>query len=109
LIVTCPACETRYRVAAAALVRPGGRTVRCAACGFRWAHAPATVEDEVPASPRIGEIRLEPTIEPTPRPEPAAAPHRRFWQTLGLPLFVVLVVIAVVAALYLYHWGGLGL
>jgi predicted Zn finger-like uncharacterized protein len=93
LIVTCPSCRTRYRVDAAALARPGGRTVRCAACGFSWHHPPATAERP----------RLEPTIEAPSRAEAIMPlpPRRRFWLKLGLPIFVVLIVCAVLAALYL--------
>ena len=35
-IVVCPVCETRYRVAAAALGGSEGREVRCASCGNAW-------------------------------------------------------------------------
>jgi predicted Zn finger-like uncharacterized protein len=105
LIVTCPACRTRYRVDEAALARPAGRTVRCAACGFTWHHPPAAVEDALRAPPAIGELRREPTIALSPRLEPVVSspPRRPFWRQLGLPLFVVLVVVAVVVALRLFR------
>lgn len=40
MILVCPACETRYRVAAAALERPAGRRLRCANCGHSWRYRP---------------------------------------------------------------------
>jgi hypothetical protein len=51
-----------------------------------------------------GPSRLEPTIEAPSRAEsvvPPAPPRRRFWLKLGLPSFVALIVLAVLAALYL--------
>jgi predicted Zn finger-like uncharacterized protein len=36
MIVTCPACRTRYLVDERALGGPSGRTVRCANCGNTW-------------------------------------------------------------------------
>jgi predicted Zn finger-like uncharacterized protein len=39
VILTCPKCATRYHVDPASL-GAGGRTVRCAGCGHRWAAKP---------------------------------------------------------------------
>lgn len=39
MILTCPACETRYSVDPNTLL-PSGRTVRCARCGNSWHEVP---------------------------------------------------------------------
>lgn len=56
MILTCPACETRYRIDDAALADPAGRELRCAKCGHEWRYVPT------PAAP------------PTPAPPPATVP-----------------------------------
>jgi len=76
MIITCPECETRYTVKAAAFKAPG-RKVRCANCSNEWFQAPpedapkpVELEDpaeETPAAPA-------PTPEAEPAPEPEAAP-----------------------------------
>lgn len=51
MIITCPACSTRYPVDAASFA-PAGRKVRCAKCGHSWHQAPPTDlprKDEAPA------------------------------------------------------------
>ena len=50
MILTCPACATRYRVADQEFEGSSGRTVRCANCGYTWhetvpaQHPPEAVE-----------------------------------------------------------------
>jgi predicted Zn finger-like uncharacterized protein len=56
MILTCPACQTRYTVDATKFP-PQGRTVRCARCGNTW-HA------EAEAPPAF----VEPEPEPAPSP-----------------------------------------
>ena len=63
MIVTCPACATRYVVDPVAL-GAHGRTVRCARCADTWFQSPP--EEPIPAP-----VRLE-----TPIPEPVATPTR---------------------------------
>lgn len=62
MIVTCPSCDAKYRVEAAALEARGGR-VRCAACGHNWQVEAEALTLSEPA------VRPEP-----PAPEPAPAP-----------------------------------
>jgi predicted Zn finger-like uncharacterized protein len=46
MILTCPACDTKYVVKDGA-IPPGGRQVRCASCKHSWHQDP----DEMPAEP----------------------------------------------------------
>lgn len=55
MIITCPECDTRYTVKAAAFTAPG-RKVRCKNCGNAWFQAPP---DDAPKS-----------VEPAPEPDP---------------------------------------
>ncbi|HVZ02609.1 MAG TPA: zinc-ribbon domain-containing protein [Dongiaceae bacterium] len=67
MIVSCPACATRFSLDAS-LLGPNGRNVRCAKCGHRWhQQPPAPVESlaaEVAAS--------EPAAPAAPEPAPPA-------------------------------------
>jgi predicted Zn finger-like uncharacterized protein len=65
MILTCPACQTRYQ-ADAAKFPPQGRSVRCARCGEVWHASP--------------EPWSESALEP-PEPEPAPAPQSVFVAT----------------------------
>ena len=40
MIVTCPACDTHYRVPDNELGGSAGRRVRCANCGNLWLYSP---------------------------------------------------------------------
>ena len=58
MILTCPECATGYFVEDGQ-IRPGGRTVRCAACGARWkAHPEGALE--LVASDTAGVVAKEP-------------------------------------------------
>jgi predicted Zn finger-like uncharacterized protein len=76
VIVTCPGCKTRYRVDADALTTPGGRTVRCAACGLSW-HQPPSAPETGPLEPATTKPPpLEPALAaPRPHPEPPPIPE----------------------------------
>jgi predicted Zn finger-like uncharacterized protein len=51
MILTCPACETRYNVADDAVSSAAGRQVKCANCGHVW-HFAAALQETLPLEPR---------------------------------------------------------
>ena len=91
MILTCPACRTRYLVNEQDLNRPAGRTVRCASCGHTWRQPPPLERyDREPAAGPVAP-RVEPELEVPPRPEPlpVPAPQRRPRRRLGVGWVVV--------------------
>lgn len=80
MILSCPACSTRYLLEPAAL-GPSGRQVRCAKCGHSWRQAPpADMPREIDVSlPPPGTLAL-------PESAGAGAGSRR---GLGLPLLIL--------------------
>lgn len=70
MIVTCPACATRYQVDPST-IGPQGRTVRCSKCGHSWTQTPP---DDMPR-----DVALDQATEPPPVPQaPEAMPDRDF-------------------------------
>jgi predicted Zn finger-like uncharacterized protein len=68
MIITCPACATRYDVDDDRF-QPDGRSVRCAECAESWfVPAPTPVENLMPLKPKARKLD-ETREEPAPRRE----------------------------------------
>lgn len=70
MILTCPACQTRYEVPDGA-IGPEGRTVRCARCHHSWFEAGA---GEAPVLQPANLIAEEAARSPAPPPPPPPLP-----------------------------------
>ena len=92
MILTCPACDTRYHVDPASL-SPEGRNVRCAHCGHRWLARPP---DDAPQAFEL----ITPTTATTPRSRVLTrnkVPHRGPVNLVGW-LLAVLVILVLASA-----------
>jgi predicted Zn finger-like uncharacterized protein len=108
MILTCPACHTRYLVAPSAL-GASGRKVRCARCGQSWFELPPVSEELRRAAAGAGgqaQATPSPVLEgaQTPRPLPPGSnlpallpPRRPIGRRLGW-LALALVLLAGVGA-----------
>jgi predicted Zn finger-like uncharacterized protein len=75
MILTCPACDTKYVVKDGA-IPPGGRNVRCASCKHSWHQNPEGGPDAQPEEQSIAEAAV---IEPRTGPE---AEERAFQEAM---------------------------
>ena len=67
MILTCPACATRYQ-ADDAKFPPQGRQVRCAKCGHSWHQQPPPPEKAPLSVPEPDPVLDAPAPEPAPEP-----------------------------------------
>ncbi len=70
MILTCPACDTKYVVKDGA-IPPGGRQVRCASCRHSWHQDPDGIFTEVQPDP-LSDLGGPPPPSPEAEPEPFA-------------------------------------
>lgn len=109
MILICPNCAKRYRLAPGS-IGPAGRQVRCHACGQAWHAIPDSATPPPPAPPpplaappqRAG-ADLPPVPPPLPPPAPSAPPA-----SSRLPAIVAWLGVAVLVAIAAGAWLGRG-
>ena len=74
MIISCPACATRYVVPDTA-IGVDGRTVRCAKCRHSWFQEGPSLAQPAPSSEPVPAPAPPPPPEPVPPPPPPAAPE----------------------------------
>lgn len=81
MIISCPACDTRYAVPDAAIGRDG-RTVRCAKCKHSWFQEAPVIELDTPVSVERQKSALEEEARSSDaKPDPDATPSVDHWKT----------------------------
>lgn len=103
MIVVCPECRTRYKVADEAIGDARGRIVRCAQCGHTWLYRPEPEPLRPPAPtksvppPTNARAKVSPSLLGAPEPPPTAFPPRRRSRAGVVVLPVLLLVLAMAA------------
>ncbi len=95
MIITCPNCQTRFRIDPEALA-PRGKMVRCSQCGHRWFAEPPAGEPEPPPLPDNSPIERPPE---TGAATPTGARGRPATLAIVGWLLVVLVVLLLAGVL----------
>jgi predicted Zn finger-like uncharacterized protein len=98
MIVTCPACATRYSVEPSSIA-PDGRKVRCTRCGHIWLQLPpADMPKRVDLLPDLVDRDIRPETVVVPPPMPARDRHRRSGGGGWIGLILLLMVVGVAAS-----------
>jgi predicted Zn finger-like uncharacterized protein len=103
MIIACPSCGKKYRLADDAIPETG-RRVRCVACGHAW-HQDAPAPPPPPPPPPEPEPVPEPVAAPIWTPSATPEPERP--STRGAWAATIVFVLLVLAALALTAPGGL--
>lgn len=105
MILTCPACATRYRVADQEFEGSSGRTVRCANCGYTW-HETVPAQQPPEAAPISDVADAVAPPAPLPRldipPNSRPAPLRARSHAARTLVVAVLIVTAVIASVLIH-------
>jgi predicted Zn finger-like uncharacterized protein len=122
MILTCPICATRFRVADEEFADAAGRTVRCGNCGHVWretppaSQPPGRPESSVEAASWLDTARADPVthtdpppavaqlevprIEVPPRSPPIEPQKPQYSRSI---VAVALLLLAAVGALFVHH------
>lgn len=101
MILTCPECGARYRLADTA-IPPAGRTVQCASCKHSWFEPgtdtppPAAVPAATSTIERV-QAPIAPRFEPPSPPAATARPASSWWPTLAALLASALLTVLAAA------------
>ncbi|TFU02856.1 hypothetical protein EUV02_06480 [Polymorphobacter arshaanensis] len=111
MILTCPECGARYRLADDA-IPPAGRSVQCASCKHSWFEAaPQQAAVAAVATPPAPTPVAAPAPAPIPRPAPPPepeAPQRSHWLWTLAALVTGLVLTVLAASVWRADLSALG-